>query len=87
MDLLPRSFGERVWFRLSDVPLDKRLKAADQLADQLARAGTFDVSDLVSDFERRTREAAEIHRAAENPSDVIRTVSLDAWVKAMGAPP
>lgn len=87
MDLLPRSFGERVWFRLSDVPLDKRLKAAEQLTDQLARQGTLNVADLVTDFERRASEAAEISRVAENPSDVIRTVSLGAWVKAMGGPP
>lgn len=86
MDLLPRSFGERVWFRLSDVPLDKRLAAADRLKDQLARQRT-DMVDLVADFERRTREAAEIDMVAENPSETIRTVSLSAWVKVMGSAP
>jgi hypothetical protein len=80
MDLLPRSFGERVWFRLSDVPIDKRLKAAERVRDELARTG-------LDDPLRAIDEAREIERIAENPSDIVRTVSLKAWVKAMGAPP
>jgi len=80
MDLLPRSFGERVWFRLSDVPLDKRLKAAERVRDELARTALDDPLGMIN-------EAREIEHAAENPSDVVRIVSLSAWVKAMGAPP
>lgn len=83
---LPRSYGGRVWFRLSDVPLEKRLAAADRLKDQLARQRT-DMVDVFADFERRAAEAAEIDRVAERPSDAIRTVSVKAWTKVMGAPP
>lgn len=80
MDLLPRSFGERVWFRLSDVPLDKRLKAAEQERDRITRTA-------LDDPLRALDEAREIESCAENPSDIVRTISLEAWTKVMGAPP
>jgi len=86
MALLPRSFGGRVWFRLTDVPLDKRQKAADQLLDQLAKQPR-DATSALADFHLRTQEAAQIEKAAENPSDIVRFVSAEAWVKVMGSLP
>lgn len=80
MGLLPRSYGGRVWFRLSDVPIDKRLKAAERVRDEITRTA-FD------DPLRAIDEAREVERIAEHPSDIVRTISVDAWTKVMGAPP
>ena len=80
MGLLPRSYGGRVWFRLSDVPLDKRLKAAEQERDKITRTA-------LDDPIRALNEAREIEECAEHPSDIVRQISEKAWRRVMGPVP
>lgn len=66
----PLQFEGRVWIRLSDVPMDKRLEVAAQLCDQVLDDVGGDTALIESAFLRRVAEDPEA-AAVEIPGQCV----------------